>query len=73
MKSNLRQGCYKEENTVHRSQELPPVVTERYSSNVDMFWRPQHTEDQGHAWLRGQVRVIGSTIDTRQRDWAIAF
>ena len=42
---------------------LPRVVTERYSSNVDMFWRPQDTDDPAHRWLRNHVRAIGSTIE----------
>lgn len=42
---------------------LPPIVTERYSSNVDMFWRPQDADDPAHSWLREQVRVTGSSID----------
>ena len=42
--------------------KLPPVVTERYASNVDMFWRPQHSSDPAQQWLREQVRAIGSTI-----------
>ncbi|NQX87460.1 MAG: LysR family transcriptional regulator, partial [Halioglobus sp.] len=30
---------------------LPRIVTERYSSNVDMFWRPQDYDDPAHYWL----------------------
>ena len=41
---------------------LPPVVTERCSSNVDMFWRPQYSNDPAQQWLRQHVREIGSTI-----------
>lgn len=43
---------------------LPRVVTERYSSNVDMFWRPQDTDDPAHRWLRERVRAIGATIES---------
>jgi DNA-binding transcriptional LysR family regulator len=46
--------------------KLPPVVTARYSSNVDMFWRPQHSDDPAHLWLREHVRRIGETIETTQ-------
>ena len=42
--------------------KLPPVVTERYASNVNMFWRPQHSDDPAQQWLRKHVRAIGSTI-----------
>jgi DNA-binding transcriptional LysR family regulator len=42
--------------------ELPPAVTQRCSSNVDMFWRPQHTSDPAQQWLREHIRTIGSTI-----------
>ena len=45
---------------------LPPVVTERYSSNVDMFWRPQDTDDPAHAWLREHVRSLGAQIHTTE-------
>ncbi|MDG2045634.1 MAG: LysR family transcriptional regulator [Halioglobus sp.] len=42
--------------------KLPSAVTERCSSNVDMFWRPQHTTDPAQQWLREHVRTIGSMI-----------
>jgi DNA-binding transcriptional LysR family regulator len=45
---------------------LPRIVTERYSSNVDMFWRPQDSEDPAHRWLRERVREIGSTIESTE-------
>jgi DNA-binding transcriptional LysR family regulator len=44
--------------------KLPGIVTQRYSSNVDMFWRPQDAEDPAHCWLRNQVRDIGNTIES---------
>lgn len=44
--------------------KLPRIVTERYSSNVNMFWRPQDSDDQAHAWLRDHVHRIGSTIES---------
>ncbi len=46
--------------------KLPRIVTERYSSNVDMFWRPQDYDDPAHRWLREQVREIGSTIESTE-------
>jgi DNA-binding transcriptional LysR family regulator len=46
--------------------KLPRVVTERYSSNVDMFWRSQDYDDPAHQWLREQVRIIGSTIESTE-------
>jgi DNA-binding transcriptional LysR family regulator len=45
---------------------LPRVVTERYSSSVDMFWRPQDYDDPAHRWLRERVREIGSTIESTE-------
>ena len=44
--------------------KLPGIVTARYSSNVDMFWRSQDHDDPAHHWLRDKVRVIGSTIES---------
>ena len=46
--------------------ELPGVVTERYSSNVDMFWRPQDVDEPAHCWLREQVRAIGAAIESTE-------
>ena len=44
--------------------KLPRIVTERYSSNVDMFWRPQDYDEPAHQWLRNKVTAIGSTIES---------
>jgi DNA-binding transcriptional LysR family regulator len=46
--------------------KLPRVVTERYTSSVDMFWRPQDSGDAAHGWLREHVRAIGSTIESTE-------
>ncbi len=45
---------------------LPGIVTERYASNVSMFWRPQDSDDPAHRWLRDHVREIGLTIDSTE-------
>jgi len=45
---------------------LPRIVTERYASDVSMFWRPQDSDDAAHRWLRDRVREIGATIHSRK-------
>jgi len=47
---------------------LPDVVTERYASNVSMYWRPQDSDDPAQRWLRDYVRDIGSTINSTRVD-----
>ncbi|WP_214417234.1 LysR family transcriptional regulator [Sphaerisporangium fuscum] len=35
--------------------ELPPVA-------IGMAWHPRHVADQGHRWLRRQIRTVTSTL-----------
>ncbi|WP_207621008.1 LysR substrate-binding domain-containing protein [Streptosporangium minutum] len=35
--------------------DVPPMA-------IGMAWHPRHAADQGHAWLRGQLRMVTSTL-----------
>jgi len=43
--------------------QVPDSVTEIYSADTEMFWRPQQNDVPAQQWLRSIISEIGNTIE----------